>query len=98
MKPGSRDKKLPILISGEELSELQRHSWHMAEAFGLDRRIENYKGKRPIGLYSWDFDCILAVIEYVMDDPKEYPDKNDSGYIALRNLYDRLRSENRKFK
>lgn len=98
MKPGSRDIKLPILITGEELSELQRHSWHMAEAFGLDRRIENYKGKRPIGLYSWDFDCLLAVIEYVTDDPKEYPDKNDSGYIALRNLYYRLKTENLKLK
>ena len=98
MKPGSRDIKLSILISGEELSELQRHSWHMAEAFGLDRRIENYKGKRPIGLQSWDFDCLLAVIEYVIDDRKEYPEKNDSGYIALRNLYDRLKAEYRKFK
>ena len=98
MKPGSRDIKLPVLISGEELSELQRHSWHMAEAFGLDRRIENYKGKRPIGLYSWDFDCLMAVSEYVIDDPKEYPEKNDSGYIALRNLYDRLKDEYRNFK
>ena len=98
MKPGSRDIKLPVLISGEELSELQRHSWQMVEAFGLDRRIENYKGKRPIGLYSWDFDCLLAVIEYVIDDPKEYPDKNGLGYIALRKLYDRLKVEYQKFK
>ena len=98
MKPGSKSIKLSILISGEELSELQRHSWHMAEAFGLDMRIENYKGKRPIGLYSWDFDCLLAVIEYVIDDPKEYPDKNDSEYIALKSLYDRLKVEYRKFK
>lgn len=88
---------MPILISGEELSELQRHSWQMVEAFGLDRRVENYKGKRPIGLYSWDFDCLLSVIENVIDDPKEYPDKNDSGYIALRKLYDRLNAEYQKF-
>ena len=97
MKPGARDIKLSILISGEELSELQRHSWQMVEAFGLDRRIENYKGKRPIGLYSWDFDCLLAVIENVIDDPKEYPDKNYSGYIALRKLYDRLKVEYQNF-
>ncbi len=70
----------------------------MLEAFGLDRRIENYKGKRPIGLFSWDFDCLLAVIEYVIDDPKEYPDKNDSGYIALKKLYERLKIEDQKFK
>ncbi len=56
MKPVSRDIKLEILISGNELSELMRHSWQMVEAFGLDKRIEKYQGKRPIGLYSWDFD------------------------------------------
>jgi hypothetical protein len=26
MKPGSKDKKIQILISGNELSELKRHS------------------------------------------------------------------------
>lgn len=97
MKPGSKDIKLEILISGEELSELQRHSCHMVEAFGLDRRIDNYKGKRPIGLYSWDFDCILAVIEDALNDPTEYPDNEDQGYKSLKTLFDRLKSENRKF-
>jgi len=97
MKPGSKDLKLKILISGEELSELQRHTWQMAEAFGLDRRIENYQGKRPIGLYSWDFDCLLAVIEDALDDTNEYPDKNETRYKALKSLFDRLKRENRKF-
>lgn len=69
----------------------------MAEAFGLDRRIENYQGKRPIGLFSWDFDCLLAVIEDALDDPKEYPDKNESGYKALKSLFVRLKGEYRKF-
>ena len=97
MKPGTKDIKLEILISGKELSELQRHSWQMVEAFGLDRRIEKYQGKRPIGLYSWDFDCILAVIENVLDDPTEYPDKKDEGYIALKSLFDHLKGEYLKF-
>lgn len=97
MKPGSKDIKLEILISGVELSELQRHSCHMVEAFGLDRRIDNYKGKRPIGLYSWDFDCILAVIEDALIDPTEYPDKENQGYKALKNLFNRLKNEFRKF-
>ena len=97
MKPGSKDIKLDILISGIELSELKRHAWQMVEAFGLDKRIEKYQSKRTIGLYSWDFDCILAVIEYVLDDPTEYPDKNDSGHKALKTLFDRLRKEYRKF-
>ena len=97
MRPGSKDIKLEILISGKELSELQRQSCHMVEAFGLDRRIEKYQGKRPIGLYSWDFDCILAVIENALDDPTEYPDKNDSRQKALKTLFDRLKKEYRKF-
>ncbi len=97
MKPGSKDIKLQILITGKELSELQRHTWQMAEAFGLDRRIENYQGKRPIGLYSWDLDCLLAVIDYTLDDSKQYPDKNESGYIALKSLFERLKVEYRKF-
>ena len=25
----------------------------MAESFGLDRRIEEYRGRRPLGLYRW---------------------------------------------
>ena len=97
MKPGSKDIKLKILISGKELSELKRHSEELVEAFGLDRRIEKYQGKRPIGLYSWDFDCILAVIENVLNDPAEYPDKQESGYIALKILFHRLKAEYRKF-
>jgi hypothetical protein len=97
LKPGSKDKKLQIIISGEELSELQRHTWQMAEAFGLNRRIETYQGKRPIGLFSWDFDCLLAVIEDALNDPKEYPDKNESGYKALKSLFVRLKGEYRKF-
>ena len=44
MKPGSKDKKIKILISGKELLELQRHTCSMAESFGLDCRIENIMG------------------------------------------------------
>jgi hypothetical protein len=97
MKPGSKDIKLEILITGEELSELKRHSCHMVEAFGLDRRIENYQGKRPIGLYSWDFDCILTVIGDALNDPIEYPDKENKGYKTLKTFFDRLKIESQKF-
>jgi hypothetical protein len=97
MKPGSKDIRLNILITGEELTELQRHTYQMAEAFGLDQRIDKYRGKRPIGLYSWDFDCLLAVIEGALEDEKYYSDKDAQGYKALMNLYLRLKDENRKF-
>ncbi len=65
----------------------------MAEAFGLDRRIEQYKGKRPIGFYRWDMDCLIDVLNMALDDSKEYPDHKSSGYLALKNLYDKLKSE-----
>jgi len=42
MKPGSKDIKVNILITGAEFEELQKHTGLMAEAFGLDQRIERY--------------------------------------------------------
>lgn len=52
VKPGSKDRKARVLITGLELDELQRFVWMMAESFGLDRHIANYQGLRPIGLWS----------------------------------------------
>ena len=91
MKPGSKDKRHKILITGPELEELQKFTWLMAEAFGLDRRIENYKGKRPIGFYRWDLDCLVDVTESVLADTKEYPDKSGPDYAAMNQLCDRLK-------
>ncbi len=65
----------------------------MTEAFGLDRWIENYQGKRPIGFYQWDLDCLLDVIDIVLNDPKDYPDRNTEGFKVLKELYNRLKSE-----
>jgi len=59
----------------------------MCEAFGLDRRIENYKGARQISLYSWDLDYIIDVLWSPFNDEKEYPDKKDEGYSLLHELY-----------
>ena len=92
MKPGKNDIPINIKISGIQLTELQKHAWHMIEAFGLDTRIDVYKGIRPISLYSWDLDCILDVLSMVLDDEKEYPDKTDEGYIKLHELYTQLKS------
>ena len=91
MKPGSKDRKYKILITGMELEELQKQTGHMVEAFGLDRRIENYRGKRPIGFYRWDIDCLVDVVSYVLDDPEEYPDKKSKEYLAMKNLYEKLK-------
>ncbi len=91
MKPGSKDKRYRILITGRELEELQRFTGDMAEAFGLDRRIEDYQGKRPIGLYSWDIDCLDSVISLALDDDRAYPRKAGPGYEALKLLGERLK-------
>ncbi|MEW6587071.1 MAG: hypothetical protein AB1442_15860, partial [Nitrospirota bacterium] len=77
--------------------ELKRHTSQMSEAFGLDEKIENYQGKRPLGLYRWDMDCLIDVIEMALDDLADYPDKKAPGYNALKSLLRRLRSEYRKF-
>lgn len=93
MKPGKYDRKLQILITGLELDELQRHVWMMAESFGLDRRIANYQGKRPIGLYRWDVECLMEVMDSALNDRDEYPSQDSEGYLALKNLLERLRKE-----
>ena len=95
MKPGPGDVKLAILITGDELHELKRFTIDMVEAFGLDRRIEAYSGKRPIGFYRWDLDCLSAVIDNALKDERAYPDKGSSAYATLKRLQIRLENEYR---
>jgi hypothetical protein len=96
MKPGKNDIPIKIKISGIQLDELQKHSWHMIEAFGLDTRVDNYKGIRPISFYSWDLDCNLGVLDMVLNDENEYPDQEDEGCIKLQELYINLKNEHKK--
>ena len=91
MKSGSGDKQYRILITGRELEELKKFTWSMAEAFGLDRRIESYQGKRPIGFYRWDLDCLEDVTGLALDDAEAYPSKSEPGYDTMRELADRIK-------
>jgi hypothetical protein len=93
IKPGSKDRKANILITSPELDELQRFVWMMAESFGLDRRIANYQGVRPIGLWRWDIECLVDVINSVLDDPEYYPTQDTPEYLAIKALRDRLQVE-----
>jgi len=93
MKPRKKDKKVNILIQGKELFELKRHAELMVEAFGLDRRIKNYQGKRSIGFYRWDLDCLIDVMEIALNDPDEYLEKDSLEYKALSDLHNRLKRE-----
>jgi len=92
MKPGSRDRKVKIKIDGEELAELKRLTWMMAEAFGLDRRIEKYEGKKHIGLYRWDMECLMDVVEASRANGRRGQAKATTGLIALKNLHTRLKA------
>jgi len=94
VKPGSKDRKASILITGLELDELQRFVWMMAESFGLDRRIANYQGVRPIGLWRWDIECLVDVIDSVLNDPEYYPVQGSPKHKAIKALHDRLQAEN----
>ncbi len=93
MKPCSGDIRHKVLITGDELRELKRHVYSIVEAFGLDRKIEAYKGTRPLTLYRWDLDCLMDVIENKLGDTTEYPDKTAPEYLVLRRLRERLRIE-----
>jgi hypothetical protein len=93
IKPGSKDRKAYIVITGLELDELQRFVWMMAESFGLDRRIANYQGVRPIGLWRWDLECLVDVIDSVLDDPEYYSSRDTPEYLAIKALCDRLQAE-----
>lgn len=90
MKPGSKDKKYQILITGQELVELKKFTGDMMEAFGLDQRIENYKGTRSIGFYRWDLDCLVDVTELALEDTDEYPERSGPGYEAMKELHRRV--------
>ena len=93
MKPGRNDRRHQILITGAELDELQRHTGMMAESFGLDRRIARYQGRRPIGLYRWDLECLIDVMAFALADLKEYPSHTSPEYLALQSLYERVKQK-----
>jgi len=90
MKPGSGDKQAKLLITGRELDELKKLTWQMADAFGLDGRIDRYAGKRAIGLWPWDLDCLEAVTASALRDERAYPGRTGAGYEAMRALHDRF--------
>ncbi len=82
-----------MLITDDELTELQHHTYLMAEAFGLDSKIGRYKGKRPIGLWRWDMDCLIDVVSIALDDTGAYPSQESATWVSLKNLHARLKEE-----
>ncbi len=81
MKPGKNDVKAEIKFEIDELELLQENTWQMAESFGLDDRIANLKGKRKVGFYSWDLDCLECVVSDLQQSPQ---DKEIADRIAIK--------------
>lgn len=71
MKPGPKDIKAFIKFEPDELDLLQDNTWQMAESFGLDTRIANLTGKREVGFYSWDLECLECVVDNLKSEPTE---------------------------
>ena len=95
MKPKPGDHRHKLKICGEELRELKRHVCSMAEAFGLDRKIDEYAGIHPITLYRWDLECLIDVIAVELQNKAEYPDESAPEYRVLARLGERLQREYR---
>lgn len=84
MKPGSKDIKVFLKFTEGELDLLQDNTWQMAESFGLDRRIDELTGKRKVGFYMWDLECI----EMVVADLKR---QNDVDRKIVSGLFDKIK-------
>ena len=91
MKPGKNDRKHQVLITGAELRELKLLA--LPESFGLEGRVQRYEGKRPIGLYRWDLECLLATLSLELEERVQHPRLRSKDIAALRSLHDRLQSE-----
>jgi hypothetical protein len=91
VKPGKNDRKHQVLISGAELRELKLLA--LPESFGLEGRVERYEGKRPIGLYRWDLECLLATLSLELEERVQHPRLRKRDVAALTSLHDRLQTE-----
>ena len=86
MKPGKKDIKTNLLIQGDELDAIQDICYVFTECFGLDTRIANYKGKRPLGLYQWDYECLIAGLDYIVNTEKGRDGKSQACLELLEKL------------
>jgi len=87
LKPEKNDIKVKIKFEMDELDLLQENTWQMAESFGLDTRIANLTGKREVGFYMWDLDCLEAVASDIKETEKNSP-RSEKLYLKIKNAMD----------
>jgi len=90
MNPGKNDIKTNIFIEGDELDAIQNVCYVFTECFGLDSRIAKYKGKRPLGLYQWDYECLITGFDYIVNNEKGRKEVSISELQLLGNLLKRI--------
>ena len=87
LKPGKNDIKVKIKFEPDELDLLQENTWQMAESFGLDTRIANLTGKREVGFYMWDLECLEAVAMDLKETEKN-TQLSERLYMKIKNAMD----------
>lgn len=93
IKPGSRDVKAYIKFEKDELDLLQDNTWQMAESFGLDRRIANLTGKRKVGFYMWDLECLEMVAEDLVSSNGINKSVAESLYSKIKNAMESIENQ-----
>jgi hypothetical protein len=88
LKPGSRDVKTLIKFEKDELELFQDNTWQMGESFGLDRRIANLTGKRKVGFYMWDLECLEMVARDILASTEINKTVAESLYGKIKNAID----------
>ena len=102
LKPGRHDKKYYLNLTDDEVDELVYHAYSLTECFGLDDRIAEYQGNKPLSLSRWDIEAIYEVYLSILKEAPndDYPDLQSPEYQAclrlvkkVKELYDLAFSE-----
>ncbi len=108
MMKRQKQKQYGILISGDELVELKRHTYDIPECPGLDKRIQKYHGDKPFQFTFEELRWLVSVLDAVLTDPNGYPcvehnpwkveyvPTSDERCKTCKQLYDRLNEEEDK--
>lgn len=92
----SKNSSITIAISNEELSELKGILNHSIEDLGIDARMIKNNDKRIISLFPSNLCLLIDLLEIVMANKKNYPDRNANEYKTIKILYGRLVEEYQK--
>jgi len=85
------------MLEEAELELLQDNTWQMAESFGLDQRIANLTGKRKVGFYLWDLECLEMVVDDLKNEINTDKILVKGLHAKILNAIDFIEKNNEKF-